>query len=271
MEKYNVTKKYGRLKILEIKNDIPRTDNNSFKKSALCLCDCGTVKKIRLNDILKEKKPTRSCGCLTKEIAKKAHTTHGMKYTNFYGIWNNIKDRCLNKKSHAYKNYGERGIKIDNTWLDFNNFKNDMYESYQEHLIKNKYTSIDRINNNKGYSKENCKWSSREEQQNNIRSNNIIVYKNKKYTVAQLSKDNNINYNKLMYRIKSNFDENNLLLKNPAKRATVRSYSFNGETMTLKQWSQKTGISYYALSNRIYIYKWPIERVFTFRAKNIES
>lgn len=84
----------------------------------------------------------------------------------FYRIWGDMKYRCNTPTCKAYKNYGARGIKVCNKWLLYNGFKEDMWESYRRHVEKygEKQTTIDRIDVNKGYSLENCKWSTYSEQ-----------------------------------------------------------------------------------------------------------
>lgn len=94
----------------------------------------------------------------------------------FYKCWENMKTRCLNPKHKSYTRYGGRGIGVCKKWLTFTNFKNDMYESYLEHRAIHgaSSTTLDRRNNNLGYSKKNCRWATHQEQNRNTSSN--VVY-----------------------------------------------------------------------------------------------
>ena len=104
----------------------------------------------------------------------KGHTSsvvHGMCCTKFYVVWKNIKCRCLNENTPYYKNYGGRGISVCSEWLDFDNFKNDMYSSYLEHVYEFGLgnTQIERKCNDGNYELSNCIWATRKEQNNNQR------------------------------------------------------------------------------------------------------
>lgn len=127
--------------------------------------------------------------------------THGMRETRFYGVWRGIKDRCNNSNMKEYKNYGGRGIKC--LWKTFEEFKNNMYESYQSHIkdFGIKDTSIERIDNNGNYCFKNCKWATKIEQNNNTRNNVFYEFNGKKQTLVNWSKEICINrltlYNRL--------------------------------------------------------------------------
>lgn len=101
---------------------------------------------------------------------------HWLSKTKIYYIWQWIKNRCNNKKVKAYKDYGWRWIKCE--WYSFEDFYSDMWDSYKEWL------SIERINNDWSYCKENCKWIEKKLQNNNTR----VIIKIKWKTLSELSK-----------------------------------------------------------------------------------
>ena len=126
-----------------------------------CLCECGEYVIIPGNSL--KRKLTESCGCLHRELLRKQNTTHGGYNTPEHRSWRAMKDRCLNKKSPRYKDYGDRGIKIeDDRWLNFKNFYADMGN-------KIKGTTLERLNNEKGYNKKNCCWDTYKKQSHNKR------------------------------------------------------------------------------------------------------
>jgi hypothetical protein len=108
---------------------------------------------------------------------------HGLKKTGFWRSWQNLKQRCSNPRSKSYHRYGGRGISFNPEWNDFLNFKNDMYVPYLKHIKKHgeKNTTIDRIDVNGNYNKENCRWATQQIQQTNrVNSLNITIGKQTK-------------------------------------------------------------------------------------------
>ena len=128
--------------------------------------------------------------------------------SSFYRAWVNMKSRCSNKNTPYYKRYGARGIKVCKKWVKFDGFVDDMFDSYEPGL------SLDRIDNDKGYYKSNCRWATAKEQANNTRRN--------------------------------------------------RTYTWNNMTKSLAEWAKYIGVNRSTLAQRIYVYKWDIEKCLTY-------
>ena len=148
---------FGRLTVLE------RAENNKHGMARWhCVCLCGKTITIRSSSLVSGH--TKSCGCLKIEGIRKLKTTHGMVHHPAYISWLNMKTRCGYKNHHGWVNYGGRGISVCERWFDsFENFWADMGNTYKEGL------SIDRIDNEKGYSPGNCRWATKVQQTNNTR------------------------------------------------------------------------------------------------------
>lgn len=136
-------------------------------------CECGNEKILDKNAVIFGN--TQSCGCLHREKTSKANKKHGLSKTRFERIWRCMKNRCEYLGDVGYKRYGGRGIKIE--WDSFYDFIADMYPSYKTHVNEfgEKETTIDRIDSNGNYSKQNCRWATNKEQQNNRRNNRILL------------------------------------------------------------------------------------------------
>lgn len=147
--------RFGRLVVVE-----QADNNNRGQVTWKCKCDCGNIKIICSASLVRGS--TNSCGCLQKEDVKKRSTKHGMRKTLTYKIWAGMLQRCNNWNDPSYKDYGGRGITVCERWLKFENFFADMGE--KPHGL-----TIDRIDNDLGYYKENCKWATQAEQVRNQR------------------------------------------------------------------------------------------------------
>ena len=159
-------------------------------------CSCGNEKVIRVDSV--KGGNVKSCGCLLKEVASKSlikmNTTHGMSKTREYTSWAGMKDRCLNRNRKYYKDYGGRGITICKRWMRFENFYADMGN-------RPAGTTLDRIDNNKGYYKENCRWATMKEQGNNKRDNHLLTFDGKTQNISQWADSIRIKHTALRTRI----------------------------------------------------------------------
>jgi hypothetical protein len=128
----------------------------------LCRCDCGVEKEITAGYL--HSAHTQSCGCRQKELARSQNITHGMRHTPEYDAWTNMIARCTRQNNKRYKDYGGRGIRICDSWL--NSFAS-FYAAIGRRTSP-KY-SIDRINNDGNYEPGNCRWATPKEQRHNRR------------------------------------------------------------------------------------------------------
>lgn len=101
------------------------------------------------------------------------------KYKDIYGSWYSMKQRCGNPNNHSYKNYGGRGITYPKKWELFAGFKEDLEITYKKGLF------LDRIDNNAGYSKENCRWTTRKINNRNKRRHILVNYQGKKILLSE--------------------------------------------------------------------------------------
>lgn len=147
-EKIKVGERYGLYTVVEILEE----KSKSGKSLALCQCECGSLKKVIISNLLNGN--SKSCGCRVQRNFVSKMTTHNKSNTRLYRIYSCMKTRCYNKNRDDYKFYGGRGIKVCQEWIDnFMNFYNwAVNNGYSENL------TIDRIDCDKDYTPQNCRW-----------------------------------------------------------------------------------------------------------------
>jgi hypothetical protein len=134
---------------------------------------------------------------------KKKQIKHGMSDSHFYNKWLSLRRRCSNKKGAYFARYGGRGITFCSEWKHFISFKNDMYNTYIKHVEKygERNTTIDRIDNNGNYCKENCRWATTREQSLNYSRNRIIEFHGDRKTLTELAEKHGLSYSIVRQRI----------------------------------------------------------------------
>lgn len=195
--KAEIGKVFSRLTVVDVFNE-------NKKWRYLCKCSCGNEKVVERGNVINGL--TKSCGCLRIEMGKTKTKTHGKAKTSTYTIWSQIIQRCENKNSPAYKNYGGRGIIVCKEWHSFENFIRDMGE-------RPKGMSIDRIDNSAGYDKNNCRWATREEQSRNRRNNINITYKGTTMCMNEWARETGLHRITISRRLKKGLSIKKVLTK----------------------------------------------------------
>lgn len=158
------------------------------KSKWLLHCDCGNDVILNYSRLLGGQ---LSCGCLRKEVAKKwvdAHVTHGKSKTKLYRKYRSMLTRCYDAKSKQYKRYGGRGITVCEEWrTSFENFSKWAYENGYDETIDGHFWSIDRKDNSKGYSPQNCRFATAKTQSNNRDVVTFYEYQGKQYTASEFA------------------------------------------------------------------------------------
>lgn len=169
-----------------------------------------------------------------------------------------MKDRCYNKKCHAYMDYGGRGVTVCDEWMG--NFL-----SFYDWSIKNGYTdslTLDRIDVNGNYEPSNCRWATWKTQQNNKRNSKYLRYKGITKTMSEWSRELKIPTSTINNRLLKGYSDEEALSKPVRKQNRGKVYSFKGESHTLVEWSKILDIKRNTLYLRLYN-SWTTEEAFT--------
>lgn len=187
---------FGRLTAIE------RANNKDTQTQWKCLCDCGKIVVVAGSSL--RGGVSKSCGCLRKEIT----AANCKKYleddtqTRLYKIWSSMKTCTENERVKSYKDYGGRGIYICKEWKDsFLSFKQwALNHGYQNDL------TIDRIDNEKGYFPENCRWVNRTVQNSNKRNNHYLSFQGQTKTLTEWAKEYGLKRATIRTRLKLGWD-----------------------------------------------------------------
>ena len=177
--------KFGRLLVLT------RVVVSKSKPIWNCKCECGNTTNVYGYNLTRN--ITKSCGCLAKEVARDRLKTHGLKKHRLYDTWNKMVRRCNNPLDSAWENYGLRGISVSDDWMNIHTFISEMGPTHKEGF------TLERINVNGNYCKENCVWLEKALQAKNKR-----IYKSNQTGIAGVS----IIFNKGIETVKARFQAN---------------------------------------------------------------
>lgn len=183
-------KRFGRLFVIE------RGENDKQKKPMWkCQCDCGEYVTVRGAAL--SQGHTVSCGCYCRE----KHTTHGGFGTRLYKIWQSMNDRCCCETHPAYADYGNRGIRVCEEWLDFAKFREWALENGYDKTAPKWKCTLDRKDVNGNYEPSNCRWVDMKVQGRNKRNNRLLEYNGEQHTLSEWSEILGVGYQTLYARI----------------------------------------------------------------------
>ena len=205
----------------------------------LCVCDCGETTTVRSSHLINGN--TKSCGCHQRNAVSERSKTHGMTNSPEYNSWRAMIKRCYDKNNVAYSRYGGSNITVCDEWKDnFETFYRDMGpRPSADH-------SIDRRENDKGYSKDNCRWSTPKEQANN-RKNNFFFEHNKEIkTLPEWCFVLELNYHLVRRRIRDGWTFDEAIY--PIKSINA---DFDGLTKPLHVWCEFLNLKYQETYRRI--------------------
>lgn len=231
--------RFGRLSVL-----MPVTSHVTSETKFTCLCDCGKTKDIVGRSLTKGF--TVSCGCYRNERVGVSNSTHGAsrigadkKIRKLYSVFSGMWSRCSNRNSWAYHRYGGRGIKVCDRWKDFELFALDMGPTLHGNL------SLDRINNDLGYSPDNCRWADNVTQANNKTTNVFLEAFGRRQTGPQWAREFGIKYHTIRARLRLGWGIEDAISRPLVEVGQHRTTKLvvGGETRTLQQWARISGIA----------------------------
>lgn len=162
----------------------------------VCQCDCSNVTSVASGSL--RFGITKSCGCLYREMVKKAPLKHGLSHSGEYRTWLCMRQRCYNKNDGRYRDYGGRGIRVCQEWHKFENFFADMDPK------PSSAHSIERLDNDGHYEPCNCIWATPKRQARNRSTNILISFNNETKLMIEWAEMIGIKYDTLKSRLRKN-------------------------------------------------------------------
>jgi hypothetical protein len=217
-------KTFGRLKVI---NRAP--NKGKYKRVAwYCKCNCGNLTTV-IGAYLRNGNTT-SCGCF-KNSSESKHKTHGLsKKISEYAAWENMKRRCYYTKSNRYEYYGGRGITVCNRWINsFENFYSDMGAK------PSKFHTLERIDVNKNYDPENCKWIHRNEQARNKTNTKYLTIDSVTKRIAEWALIYGVKSSIVFRRISRGWPKDKTLFIKTGTRILKRHTILNENTFQVRQ------------------------------------
>lgn len=248
--------KFGRLTVIDfVHAEVPTRGWNW-----VCRCECGVVKALRPSEVKSGK--IRSCGCLHDEVCSQKATKFVNRvadHKRLYSVYNGIKKRCYRVAEPRYKDYGGRGIKMSDEWLNPTNG----FDNFVEWSVRNGYTetmTIDRINVNGDYSPDNCRWIPLTEQALNKRDTLWVEYKGERVPLMVLCERLGLNYDMVHNRIYDLHWSVEHAVEVPSQQCE-----------SLRSKCLARGINYETVRSRIHTFGWSEDRALNTPPKRKEN
>lgn len=228
-----IGRQFGRLTVIAYDHEEPK-----YRHYWRCKCACGKETVVLASHL--KSGDCQSCGCSMGPVK------HRESGTRLYHVWINMKSRCNNPNHPSYANYGGRGITVCQEWL------ND-FEAFRDWALSNGYSSdltIDRIDNNVGYSPNNCRWATYTRQARNKRNNTNITFNGETHTVGEWSELTGINASTLKSRLnRGKWAVQKALTENAV--LPHKMIMLHGETRCVADWAKLYGLDPRTLRYRI--------------------
>jgi hypothetical protein len=243
-KKHEVGKRYGSWLVVE---DLGHEEGRSW---VLCRCDCGNAAKIAATT-LRSGKTQRCMRCRNARIPR-----HGGWGTPEYTTWTAMRARCRNPNRRVFRLYGGRGITVCERWDDYAAFIEDMGPRPSD-----KHT-LERIDNDGGYSPENCRWALSAEQQSNKRTNRWIEFEGERRTLEQWALRLGIDPHALSSRIAHGWPLERALTAPSRGSTAAKVLEYGGRRLSTSAWARESGIPSRTLRRRLER-GWSVERALT--------